>query len=206
MNERGAVSYVAVSQRVVVDAHGTRNDALDRRWAAFLLHCGLLPLPLPNDTTAALAVLRRSPVRGVLLTGGNDLAAYGGDAPERDAAELALVDAAERRGLPLLGVCRGMQLLQHRFGVPLTRVRGHVAERQVLTVDGRERVANSYHTWAAMRTRPPLQVWATGPGKVIKAVRHENAPLAGIMWHPERMTPFAEDDRALFHDWFGASA
>jgi putative glutamine amidotransferase len=39
---------------------------------------------------------------------------------------------------------------------------------------------------------------------VIKAVRHENAPLAGIMWHPERMTPFAADDRDLFHDWFGA--
>ena len=48
----------------------------------------------------------------MVLTGGNDLAALGGDAPERDATENALLDAAESRRLPVIGVCRGMQVIQ----------------------------------------------------------------------------------------------
>jgi putative glutamine amidotransferase len=44
-------------------------------------------------------------VGGIVLTGGNDLTAYGGDAPDRDATETALLDFAERRNLPVLGVC-----------------------------------------------------------------------------------------------------
>jgi putative glutamine amidotransferase len=192
------LAYVAVSQRVTVDPRGTRYDALDQHWLPFLRQCGLIPLPLPNDVCTAVGTVEELPVRGVVLTGGNDLRAYGGNAPERDATELALVDAALRHALPLVGVCRGMQVLQHRFGVPLQRVRGHVAHRQVLVVDGSERVVNSYHEWGATRSYAPLRTWVTGPGDVVKAVRHDSAPLVGIMWHPERIVPFTAEDCNLF--------
>lgn len=192
-----------MSQRVVVGpTPGTRQDALDQRWPAFLRYCGLHPVPVPNHAAAALDTITSLPVCGILLTGGNDLCAYGGDAPERDAAEGALVDAALRLRLPLLGVCRGMQVLQHRFGVPLVRVTCQVARDQVLTVDGRDRTVNSYHRWAAVQSRSPLRTWVIGPGKVVKAVRHESRPLTGIMWHPERLTPFAAEDRELFRGCF----
>jgi N5-(cytidine 5'-diphosphoramidyl)-L-glutamine hydrolase len=199
--------YVAVSQRVVVDPeHGVRSDALDQRWWSFLAHCGLAPLPVPNDVEAARELVAGLPLRGIVLTGGNDLRVCGGDAPERDATEALLVESALRLGLPLLGVCRGMQVLQHRFGVPLQRVDGHVRERQTLRVNGSERVVNSYHRWAATETRPPLRPWVVTPDGVVEAVRHETAPLLGIMWHPERIAPFAEEDTALFRGHFGAAA
>ncbi|HEX6344992.1 gamma-glutamyl-gamma-aminobutyrate hydrolase family protein [Umezawaea sp.] len=199
------MTCVAVTSRVVVDPErGTRHDAVDQRWWSFLADCGLLPVPVPNDPARAAGVLRALPVGGVLLTGGNDLVELGGDAPERDRTETALLDAALRAGLPVVGVCRGMQLLLRRFGVPLTRVSGHVAPRQTVLADGRERVVNSYHHWAAVGSRPPLRVWATGPGGVVKGVRHETEPVLGVMWHPERLpTALAEPDRELFRSQFG---
>ena len=197
---------VAITQRVtVVPEYGERRDCLDQAWPRFIAACGLLPLPLPNVIEVALAMCVGSDVAGLVLTGGNDLAALGGDAPERDATENALLDAAESRGLPVLGVCRGMQLIQQRCAVPLQRVAGHVTRRQIIRIDGEPMEVNSYHRFAARESRPPLDVWAVAADGVVKAIRHTERPTTGIMWHPERNTPFAASDVALFRRVFEAA-
>jgi gamma-glutamyl-gamma-aminobutyrate hydrolase PuuD len=194
---------VAVTQRVsVVPAHGERFDCLDQGWTKFLAACGLLPVLLPNVIEAALALCEGTGIVGLVLTGGNDLAALGGDAPERDSVENALLDFAERRALPVLGVCRGMQVIQQRFAIPLCRVEGHVAQRQVIRIEGEPREVNSYHHIAAFDSRPPLDVWAVADDGVVKAIRHSAQPITGIMWHPERFTPFSPADVALFRRVF----
>ncbi len=194
---------VAVTQRVsVVPAYGERRDCLDQAWTKFLAACGLLPVLLPNVTEVALALCDMAAVSGLVLTGGNDLGTLGGDAPERDTVENALLDWAERRRLPALGVCRGMQVIQQRFSIPLCRVEGHVVERQVIRIEGRPTEVNSYHHFAAFDSRPPLDVWAVAADGVVKAVRHSTQPMAGIMWHPERTTPFSPADVALFRRTF----
>ena len=196
---------VAITQRVsVVPAYGERRDCLDQAWTRFLAACGLLPVLLPNITEAALALCEGAGIAGLVLTGGNDLAVFGGDAPERDVTENTLLDMAERRRLPVLGVCRGMQVIQQRFAIPLCRVEGHVAQRQVIRIDGERKEVNSYHCFGAFDSRPPLEVWAVADDGVVKAIRHSAQPITGIMWHPERCTPFAPDDIALFRQVFGA--
>jgi putative glutamine amidotransferase len=197
---------VAITQRVtVVPEYGERRDCLDQAWPRFIAACGLLPLPLPNVVEVALAMCRDSDLAGLVLTGGNDLAALGGDAPERDATENALLDAAESRGLPVLGVCRGMQLIQQRCQVPLQRVEGHVTRRQIVHIDGEPTEVNSYHRFGARESRPPLEVWAVAADGVVKAIRHTARPTIGIMWHPERNTPFTANDVALFRRVFKAA-
>ncbi len=194
---------VAVTQRVsVVPAYGERRDCLDQAWTKFLTACGLLPVLLPNVTEAALALCAGAGIAGLVLTGGNDLAALGGDAPERDAVEMALLDWAEPRGLPVLGVCRGMQLIQQRFAIPLRRVEDHVTQRQVIQIDGKPTEVNSYHRFAAVDSRPPLEVWAVAGDGVVKAIRHSSRPITGIMWHPERCAPYSPADVALFRRIF----
>jgi N5-(cytidine 5'-diphosphoramidyl)-L-glutamine hydrolase len=200
------MKIVAVTQRVtVVPEYGERRDCLDQAWPRFIAACGLLPLPLPNVVDVALAMCSGTDLAGLVLTGGNDLAALGGDAPERDATENALIDAAESRGLPILGVCRGMQLIQQRCAVPLQRVEGHVTRRQVIHIDGEPSEVNSYHHFGARESCPPLEVWAAAADGVVKAIRHTSRPTIGIMWHPERNAPFAANDVALFRRVFKAA-
>jgi N5-(cytidine 5'-diphosphoramidyl)-L-glutamine hydrolase len=161
-----------------------------------------MPVVLPNVLEVAMALFEDGDVTGLVLTAGNDLAALGGDAPERDAVENALFELAERRGLPVLGICRGMQVIQQRFAVPLRPVESHVARRQVIRIDGEPKEVNSHHRFAAFDSRPPLDVWAIADDGVIKAIRHSTRPITGIMWHLERCSPFSPDDVALFREIF----
>lgn len=200
------MSLIAVSQAVaIVPSRGERRDFLDQSWTRLLAACGLTPVPAPNEADAARRLCAATPIRGILLTGGNDLEAYGGDAPERDATENALIDLAEQNRLPVLGVCRGMQLIQHRFGVRLERVADHVTQRQVIAIEGEPAVVNSYHNFGATVTLPPLEAWAFADDGVVKAVRHPAGKIIGIMWHPERMAPFAQRDLQLLRGFFGAT-
>ena len=198
---------IAITQRVYVDgAHGERRDALDQRWTALLEAAGLVPVPVPNTLADPVGWLAQLALDGVLLTGGNDLAVCGGDAPERDRIELALIDWAIAAKHPLLGVCRGMQVIQHRFGVPLRPVAGHVTPRQTISLDGRPATVNSYHAFGTSDSVADLRVTGIADDGVIKALQHRSHRLRGIMWHPERFAPFRPDDIGLLRQWFGGDA
>ena len=130
----------------------------------------------------------------------------GGDAPERDAVEEVLLKIAMDAGIPVLGVCRGMQVILDHFGAVLQPVKGHVASEQSLEIEGTTSVVNSYHDWGTTEAPECLDVWARAADGVIKAVRHGDKPLCGIMWHPERIHPFRKDDVQLLKNTLGTEA
>lgn len=202
------MKLIAVSQRVVVDPKtGERRDALDQNWSVFLRMCGMIPVILPSDIETAQHILERIPVNGILLTGGNTHAKYGGNAPERDALDHFLI-ARRQAGIPLLGVCRGMQSIQIFFGAELRRVEGHVARDHTIRSedpDSRDLTVNSYHEFAALECPDMLKVVYRSEDGVIEAVRHLEEPVAGIMWHPERNNPFNRHDVSFFQTFFGGT-
>jgi len=195
--------FVAVSQRVMIDpVTGERRDALDQRWTPFLRECGLSPLLVPNHVETARQLMQLNIICGVLLTGGNDLAAYGGDAPERDETERFLIEEAGRTSQPVLGVCRGMQMLQHHAGVVLKRVDGHVAVRHAVQLPDGPANVNSFHGWGATTTVTGLEICAATTDGVIEAIIDRPRRRAGIMWHPERETPFGPRDVNFVRQFF----
>jgi putative glutamine amidotransferase len=198
------LTLVAITQRVVVDAATReRRDALDRRWHAFLAADGLGALPVPNDAAAALTLVEAVDPAGVILSGGGDLTTFGGDAADRDETEVALVRWAERRGKPVIGVCRGMQQIVQLGGGRIERIDGHVHERHRLRFRGRSVSVNSFHELAVTAVpEREFEVLARAPGGTIEAVRHRTVRRTGIMWHPEREPPFADHDLALFRQTF----
>jgi putative glutamine amidotransferase len=128
------------------------------------------------------------------------LVEYGGGCPERQATECALVERADFDAMPMIGVCRGMQLLLHLSGVVLERVEGHTGVEHQL--DRTHRVVNCFHRLGALETGNDWTVTATAGG-VVEAVEYRWLPRTGIMWHPEREPVPAESDVALFLQRYG---
>ncbi|MDX2222365.1 MAG: gamma-glutamyl-gamma-aminobutyrate hydrolase family protein [Rhodospirillaceae bacterium] len=194
---------VALSQRVDIDERrGERRDALDQRWIGLLAACGALPLPVPNCAESAVALLAHGRPDALILTGGNDLAAYGGNAPERDAAEAAIVAWARTHRVPVLGVCRGMQMLVHLLGGTLRRIGGHAGTRHRVQLAGGTAEVNSYHDWAVDRLPPGCLPRAVAEDGSVEGFQHDRENLTGLMWHPEREPSYAESDLAVIRDLF----
>jgi putative glutamine amidotransferase len=187
-----------VTQRVVTDpVTHERRDALDQNWGAFLAACGFLAIPAPNNANRATELWAALQPSALVLTGGNDLMELGGDAPERDKAERALLALALRQRIPVLAICRGMQLLLSHFGVELQSVDGHVAQRHEIEFEGHRRIVNSFHKFAARSA--PTELFEAGydDDGVVEAVRGKRDHVLGLMWHPEREAPFEEADIRL---------
>lgn len=199
---------IAVTQRVdAIAGRNERRDALDQRWAGLMRACGLVPLLLPNDAEVAAALCQQVDPAGLLLTGGNDIAAYGGDAGERDAVEARLIEWMRARGRPIFAVCRGLQFIAHYFGAELRRVAGHAGTRHPVRLEnGAVIEVNSYHNWGFTQVPSDFAVWATAPDGSIEGLRHLREPILGQMWHPERESPFDPSDLARLRQFYGVGS
>jgi putative glutamine amidotransferase len=193
-------------------------DVLPANYAAGLEAAGGLPMllpPLTPDPAVVEGVL--DGLHGLLLTGGGDVdpASYGAERdpstgparPDRDAWELALARAAELRGMPLLGVCRGMQVLAVAHGSSLVQhlpdLVGNLSHGPTVGVHGRHdvRVASgsrlagivgerivvaTYHHQSVADPAPPLVATAWADDGTIEALeRPEGEWTLGVQWHPE---------------------
>jgi putative glutamine amidotransferase len=185
--------------------------------------------PLPGVVEEALARLD-----GLLLAGGADIApsrygaepdpATGAVREDRDAAEAGLISGAVGAGLPVLGVCRGMQLLNVVRGGTLVQhlpdVVGHsghapepgVFARHPVTVQPGTRLATAlarsrvtvptYHHQGLDRLGGGLLVSARADDGTAEAVEDPDLPFCvAVQWHPEM-----GDDPALFRALVSAAA
>lgn len=199
---------LGLSQRVEIDSKtGERRDCLDQEWTRLLERFGYCLVPLPNTLDDVAAHLKTQDLSGIVLTGGNDLAHVNNPsnpAPERDATEARLIDWAVEHATPLLGICRGMQMLASHYGTRLTQIEGHVAQDHeiervpdALLPLGRRELTNSYHHFgiAAVDLGERLCVEAVDREGKVEALRHRSDPLYGIMWHPERGSTSERDEK-----------
>ena len=193
------MKVVVVSQRI--DSHPERTetrDALDQRLTTFVGLCGYLSVPVPNNLDGAIHDwLTTINPAAVILSGGNNIGEY----LERDATEAVLLSFAKGRELPLLGICRGMQMMACWAGTGLHPVRDHVRTRHNLSGEIACEV-NSYHNLSLVRCPDDFEVLARSEDGEIEAIRHQYLPWEGWMWHPEREESFADRDvqriKALF--------
>lgn len=198
---------VLFTQRVeIVGAYGERRDAADQRVADFIYACGFLPIPLPNDPIKTEQIFHAINTVGIVLTGGNSLVKYGGDAPERDGTDRILLELAMQKEMPLYGFCRGMQSILDYFGNELVEVKDHVAVRHTVAGVEEAQEVNSYHNQGCLNiVSEELEVLLETNDGVIEKICHKRLPILGTMWHPEREIPFRGADIAMIRELFGGS-
>ncbi|MDH6432973.1 putative glutamine amidotransferase [Streptomyces sp. SAI-144] len=197
------------------------------RWGVWELEAALLPagyprlvqragglaamLPPDAPEHAAATVAR---LDGLVVAGGPDVEpVHYGAAPDprtgpparaRDTWELALIEAALSAGVPLLGICRGMQLLNVALGGTLVQhIDGHAEVPGVFgrhpvkpvpgTVYGdlapEETSVPTYHHQAVDRLGEGLLASAYAPDGTVEAVELPGPPwVLGVQWHPEMGT------------------
>lgn len=190
----------------VIESYGERRDCIDQRIADFIYECGYLPVHIPNKPEIVHEVISELSPAGIILVGGNSLIKYGGNAPERDATDNALLGQAVSRGIPLYGFCRGMQSILDYFGNVLENVSGHVAVRHRISGVDETRDVNSYHSQACTKlSNSALMVLMRSDDGVIEKVKHKELPIVGTMWHPEREKPFSKIDIEMVKTLFVSS-
>ena len=199
---------------------GRERIALNTAYVRALASAGVAPLIVPStlDPKYASDVLAR--VDGLLLTGGEDVdpTSYHAPAhprledtdPARDALELALIAAARSRGIPVLGICRGIQILNVAYGgtlyqdLPSERPTAidHADEQQRhgirvapdslahRIVRKLELSVNSRHHQGIRDLAPGLKATAWADDGLVEAIEPagsdgEASWLLGVQWHPE---------------------
>ena len=101
----GIVSSLKFVDEVI--SYKEKRDSLDQRWVKLLMQLNLLPIILPNNLNYVKKIIKDQHVKGILLTGGNNIFKYGGTSLERDEVDNFLIDQAIKKNIPLLGICRG---------------------------------------------------------------------------------------------------
>lgn len=211
---------------------------LDRAYVDAVTGAGgavtILPVQPAGNAEAAVAALD-----ALVLSGGGDVAperygasrhpAVGGVDEDRDEWEVALIAQARQRRLPVLAICRGVQILnvalggtliQHlpehagqqahphlvpsRFDQSAHHVDVAAGSRLAKVLDTDRLDVNTLHHQAIDRPADELAVVARDEHGVIEGVEHRDEPVLGVQWHPE-LIAHAPPHHRLF-EWLVAEA
>jgi putative glutamine amidotransferase len=210
-------------------ADGRRLDVVEQAYADAVSASGGIPRLLPcRGGSDDFDELRG--IDGLLLTGGGDVDPQlygavrsdetGGVDPERDVWEIGLVRQAVQVSVPILGICRGCQVLNVAFGgtllqhLPAFTAQPHlVPEReqivhhvhlepgtQLAGLEDRTDIGvNSIHHQAVETVGANLRVAAWSEDGIIEAIEHLLDPLLGVQWHPENL--FSEPAHGALFRW-----
>lgn len=198
-------NIVLFTQRVeVVEPYNERRDCADQRISKLIRSCGYIPIAISNDASLVTPIVESINPSGIMLTGGNSLVKYGGNAPERDDTDRALIELAVSRRIPLYGFCRGMQSILDYYENVLTNVTGHVALMHKVVGEDEEYIVNSYHNQGCKELKTDeLIVLLRAEDGVIEKVKHKTLPIVATMWHPERNEEYDENDIEMIRELFG---
>lgn len=209
---------------------------MQSKYTASLRRAGARAVWIETDDLAH-AIDRILACDGLLMPGGEDVdPAYYGQLPtekcgeivkQRDKAEMKILEAFLPTGKPILGICRGEQLMNVYFGGTLNQDIGHIStcrhtdwhhknlgnhkvtvkpDTKLAEIMGEETfTVNSLHHQAIDTAAPGLTVSAVSEDGIVEAVEHSEHPFCiAVQWHPEHMSAFSGLQRRIFDAFVSA--
>lgn len=203
---------------------GEGKQEVNAPYIKSIIQAGGIPVCIPHIREGIDEVLTR--LNGLLLIGGGDMnpASYGENphpqtgaiVTERDESDLELMKQALKQNLPVLAICRGLQVLNVAFGGTLyqdipSEVEGAVQHTQksaryekvhpitvkegtkLFSITGGEIMTNTFHHQSAKELGRGLIVSARAHDGIIEAIEHpEYAFCLGVQWHPEETAVYGD--------------
>ena len=187
-----------------------------------LVDAGATPLPIPVTDDPARAAEYIDLIDGLLIPGGQDMvpALYGEDPlpqvtymlESQDLMEMELLRLAEKKGIPVFGICRGLQLMNVTFGGGMIQdiyaeKRATISHKQDIHIRsqathsakllegslmeellGKEPLGvNSYHHQAIDPVAPGFVASAVAADGIVEAIEKREKNIFAVQWHPEEM-------------------
>ena len=168
----------------------------------------------------------------MILSGGHDVSPYnygqepnpklGETFPERDTYDMLLLEESKKRNIPILGICRGSQIINVAAGgtlyQDLSLIPGNVLKHNQVSkptlkthkiqieensiiseIFGKETMVNSFHHQALDKVADDFKVVARASDGIVEAIQHKTYKfLVGVQWHPEMLAVECDEARELF--------
>mgnify|MGYP003705943549 CR=1 FL=1 len=197
---------VAITQaQIQLHKRGETRDTLDVRWGQMLSELNYLILPLMPSAMNSHAKFKHMQIDAIILSGGGNV----DDGSPREQLEKSLLTYSAAHNIPLLGICRGMQMINDHQDGRLIKLPNHVKKRHDIFYSHDKncikRVVNSYHEYCITPASlgRNLEVLARAEDDTIECIKHVTYPWLGIMWHPEREKSFDTFDLSLIKNHLG---
>jgi len=209
-------------------------DIVDRHYIQAVVDCGGAPfiLPVLDIADVSIADQLMSALDALLLSGGGgvvpksvreqpELPSLREQSPRRYDSDAAYLRTALERGLPVLGICRGMQTINEVLGGAVARrrweghhqgdrpgwepshtVRLHPKSRLASLVGTTNLDVNSFHSQAVTKPAPGMMAAAWAPDGLIEAIENESSAflspiILGLQFHPERMLGHSQREAVI---------
>ena len=145
------MKLIAISQRCDYFPQSSEfRDCLDVNFSPMLGDMGYQPLLIPSRIKNIERYLSSIEIHGFILSGGNNI----GESPQRDQIESVILSYSKSRKIPLLGICRGMQFINHYQGGRLSKTSGHTNVSHVISGELTQNLlieVNSFHDFGLLR-------------------------------------------------------
>lgn len=219
---------------------GYRRSYVNEDYVRSVILAGGVPLLLPLTNDPEIITSYCGLIDGLVLSGGHDvsplsygeqpLQKLGHTLPERDEFEKKLIENAFGKNLPILGICRGLQMLNVVFGGTLYQDLDYIPNCSIKhdqyhdsalptheieishgstlhTIMNTTRIkTNSFHHLAIKDLAEAFLVSARADDGIIEAVEHQGYKfIIGVQWHPEMMASTDDKMKRLFESFIQAS-
>jgi len=174
------------------------RDSISRDWLRYFKEC--LPnckiIFLPNLGSDIITYIEDWNLNGFILTGGEDF----GFSLTRDNTEKKIFEFSQKKSLPILGICRGFQLINKFMGGSIVKGNNnfnkhHCPTRHQINFKNKIVTVNSYHSNFIDETTIPKKINITSRCIIDNSIESfEGKNILGFMWHPERESNFSKFD------------